>query len=68
MKNQNCPCAHKECPIYGDCEKCRAIHPKPRKTYCQASSAQKGFINFASKVTFLKKLYNNIVIKKIKDL
>ena len=68
MKNQNCPCAHKECPIHGDCEKCRAIHPKPRKTYCQSGSAQKAFIKFASNVTILKKLYNTIVNKKIKEL
>ena len=67
MINQNCPCAHKECPIHGDCEKCSAIHPKPRKTYCQSSSAKKAFIKFASNVTILKKLYNNIVIKKIND-
>ena len=68
MKNPNCPCTHKECPIYADCEKCRALHPEPRKTYCQASSAKKAFINFASNVTVLKKLYNTMVIKKLKKL
>jgi hypothetical protein len=68
MKNQNCPCAHKECPIHGDCEKCRAIQKKPRKTYCQSGSDKKGFIKFASKVKKKKKLYNTIVIKKIKEL
>jgi hypothetical protein len=68
MKNPNCPCAHKECPIHGVCEKCRALHPKPRKTYCQGSAAHKAFINFASNVNFLKKIYNTIVIKKLKKL
>jgi hypothetical protein len=68
MKNPNCPCSHKECIIYSDCDKCKATHPAPRKTYCKGRAAQKGFINFASKVDFLKKLYKIILVGTLKKI